>query len=65
MVSTLFLVGKAAGKAFGESEILKNPICGLMLGVISTALLQSSSTSTSITTTMVSSHCKSVFCTSN
>eukprot|EP01043_Picozoa_sp_COSAG02_P021219 COSAG02_NODE_1073_length_14776_cov_6.711930_12_plen_596_part_00 len=47
------VAGKQAGKVFGESEIFNNPVSGLMVGVLVTVLVQSSSTSTSITITMV------------
>ena len=43
------VAGKRAGEIFSDSEILGNPISGLMVGVIATVLVQSSSTSTSIT----------------
>ncbi|ELU16545.1 hypothetical protein CAPTEDRAFT_108894, partial [Capitella teleta] len=46
--------GRSAGGAF-SNPLIQNPICGLMIGVIATAFLQSSSTSTSITITMVAS----------
>jgi solute carrier family 34 (sodium-dependent phosphate cotransporter) len=49
------LGGKVAGRVFVENPFLANPICGLMIGLLSTVLLQSSSTSTSITVTMVAS----------
>ncbi|XP_046577075.1 LOW QUALITY PROTEIN: sodium-dependent phosphate transport protein 2A-like [Haliotis rubra] len=49
------LGGKAAGKVFTQSDLLLNPITGLMMGILATVLLQSSSTSTSIIITMVSS----------
>ncbi|ELU11624.1 hypothetical protein CAPTEDRAFT_125820, partial [Capitella teleta] len=44
--------GRSAGNAF-SNPIIQNPICGLMIGVVSTAFLQSSSTSSSIIITMV------------
>lgn len=47
------LGGKAAGKALTESEIVNNPVGGLMMGVMVTVLVQSSSTSTSIIVSMV------------
>ncbi|XP_072032585.1 sodium-dependent phosphate transport protein 2A-like [Amphiura filiformis] len=47
------LGGKAAGQAFAENELLANPVCGLMIGVLVTVLVQSSSTSTSIVVSMV------------
>ncbi|XP_046381135.2 sodium-dependent phosphate transport protein 2A-like [Haliotis rufescens] len=49
------LGGKAAGEVFSQSDLLLNPITGLMMGILATVLLQSSSTSTSIIITMVSS----------
>ncbi|OQV18833.1 Arf-GAP with GTPase, ANK repeat and PH domain-containing protein 3 [Hypsibius exemplaris] len=49
------LGGRAAGKVFVENPFLSNPICGLMIGLLSTVMVQSSSTSTSITVTMVAS----------
>ena len=52
------LGGRTAGAAFTNSELLQNPVCGLMIGVGVTVLLQSSSTSTSIITTMVASGSK-------
>ncbi|KAK3595935.1 hypothetical protein CHS0354_032443 [Potamilus streckersoni] len=47
------LGGKTAGKAFQESNILSNPVAGLMIGVLATVLLQSSSTTTTIIVSMV------------
>lgn len=47
------LGGKKAGQVFQDSELLQNPIVGLMIGVLATVLVQSSSTSTSIVVTMV------------
>ncbi|XP_014663344.1 PREDICTED: sodium-dependent phosphate transport protein 2A-like [Priapulus caudatus] len=47
--------GKATGEIFNDSEILSNPVTGLMIGVLATVMLQSSSTSTSIVVTMVAS----------
>jgi sodium-dependent phosphate cotransporter len=38
---------------FSQSELLQNPIVGLMLGILVTVLLQSSSTTTSIIVGMV------------
>jgi solute carrier family 34 (sodium-dependent phosphate cotransporter) len=49
------VAGKRAGEVFRNSKILGNPVSGLMVGVIATVLVQSSSTSTSITIAMVSS----------
>ena len=47
-----------SGQAFSDSELLRNPIAGLMIGILATVLVQSSSTSTSITVTMVASGSK-------
>uniref|UniRef100_T1JLV9 Sodium-dependent phosphate transport protein 2B n=1 Tax=Strigamia maritima TaxID=126957 RepID=T1JLV9_STRMM len=47
--------GKTAGEVFKNNEHLKNPVVGLMIGVLATVLVQSSSTSTSIVVTMVAS----------
>ena len=52
------LGGRAAGRVISKSELLQNPIVGLMIGVLVTVLVQSSSTSTSIVVTMVGSDCK-------
>ena len=49
------LGGKAAGRFISNSELLQNPVVGLMIGVLVTVLVQSSSTSTSIVVTMVGS----------
>ncbi|CAG0901236.1 unnamed protein product [Darwinula stevensoni] len=45
--------GKAAGDLFKDVEVLRNPIVGVMLGILVTVLVQSSSTSTSIVVSMV------------
>lgn len=50
------LGSKTAGEFFRNSEHLKNPVVGLMLGILATVLMQSSSTSTSIVVTMVASN---------
>lgn len=42
------LGGKNIGSLFSNSELLKNPVVGVMIGVLVTVLVQSSSTSTSI-----------------
>ncbi|CAH1773675.1 unnamed protein product [Owenia fusiformis] len=47
--------GKASGEAFTNSDVIQNPIAGLMIGIIATVMVQSSSTSTSIVVTMVAS----------
>ncbi|OQV17583.1 Sodium-dependent phosphate transport protein 2B [Hypsibius exemplaris] len=49
------LGGRAAGRTFQESELLSNPVVGLMIGVLVTVVVQSSSTSSSIVIAMVSS----------
>ncbi|GAB1609257.1 sodium-dependent phosphate transport protein 2B-like [Argonauta hians] len=46
------LGGRAAGQIFRDSEVLKNPVAALMIGVLATVLVQSSSTSTSIVIAM-------------
>jgi sodium-dependent phosphate cotransporter len=43
---------------FQSSELLSNPIVGLMIGVLFTVLVQSSSTCTSVIVSMVSSGSK-------
>ncbi|XP_071824883.1 sodium-dependent phosphate transport protein 2A-like isoform X2 [Apostichopus japonicus] len=48
------LGGREAGQVLSENELLNNPICGLMLGILVTVLVQSSSTSTSIVVSIVS-----------
>lgn len=45
--------GKTAGEVFRKNEILRNPVAGVMIGVLATVLVQSSSTSTSIVVGMV------------
>ncbi|XP_077990591.1 sodium-dependent phosphate transport protein 2B-like [Glandiceps talaboti] len=45
--------GSAAGAALSDSSILRNPVSGLMVGMLVTVLLQSSSATTSIIVTMV------------
>ncbi|XP_070533453.1 sodium-dependent phosphate transport protein 2B-like [Ptychodera flava] len=52
--------GSTAGKAVFESEIMNNPVSGLMVGVIVTVLVQSSSTSTSLIVAMVAADLISV-----
>lgn len=49
------LSGRHGGKIFGNTELLQNPVVGVMLGVLSTVLVQSSSTTTSIIVGMVAS----------
>src|ERR1700733_13568195 len=50
--------GRAAGRIISDSDLLRNPVVGLVIGVLVTVLVQSSSTSTSIVVTMVGSHRK-------
>lgn len=50
--------GSTAGEIFRQSSILQNPIVGLMIGILTTVLVQSSSTSTSIIVGMVAAGCK-------
>ncbi|XP_052766305.1 sodium-dependent phosphate transport protein 2B-like [Mya arenaria] len=45
--------GRAAGEIFKQSELLSNPVTGLMIGILATVLFQSSSTTTSIVVSMV------------
>lgn len=47
--------GIQAGKALNNHELLQNPVAALMIGVLVTVLVQSSSTSTSITVALVGS----------
>uniref|UniRef100_A0A669E588 Sodium-dependent phosphate transport protein 2B n=1 Tax=Oreochromis niloticus TaxID=8128 RepID=A0A669E588_ORENI len=47
--------GRAAGDIFKNSEVLTNPVAGLVIGVLVTVLVQSSSTSSSIVVSMVAS----------
>jgi len=48
------LGGKNIGALFSNSDLLTNPVVGLMIGVLVTVLVQSSSTSTSIIVGLVS-----------
>jgi len=48
------LGGKNLGALFSNSELLQNPVVGVMIGVLVTVLVQSSSTSTSIIVGLVS-----------
>lgn len=43
------LGGREAGSALGKSDLFNNPVAGVMMGVLATVLVQSSSTTTSIT----------------
>jgi hypothetical protein len=44
-----------------DSPLLKNPIVGLVMGILVTVLVQSSSTSTSLIVSMVTADCKSSY----
>ncbi|KAL1433374.1 hypothetical protein MTO96_012669 [Rhipicephalus appendiculatus] len=48
--------GRAAGRVFTNSSVLSNPVVALMIGVLVTVMVQSSSSSTSITVSMVGSN---------
>ena len=50
--------GKYASEAFRSNVVLTNPLAGLMIGLLSTVIIQSSSTSTSIVVSMVASGSK-------
>ncbi|KAK3860223.1 hypothetical protein Pcinc_033714 [Petrolisthes cinctipes] len=45
--------GRTASAVFRQSQVLSNPVVGLMIGVVVTSLVQSSSTSSSIIVSMV------------
>ena len=47
------LGGKTAGEVFSRDRILRNPVAGLMIGILARVLVQSSSTTTSIVVSMV------------
>ncbi|XP_015794964.1 sodium-dependent phosphate transport protein 2B [Tetranychus urticae] len=47
------LGGRAAGSVFHNNKLLRNPIVGLIIGILFTVLVQSSSASTSIAVTLV------------
>jgi solute carrier family 34 (sodium-dependent phosphate cotransporter) len=49
------IAGKYANKALQSQSIISNPMAGLMVGIGATAVVQSSSTSTSILISMVAS----------
>jgi len=46
--------GRTTGEIFQKSDLLQNPVVGVMIGIVTTVLVQSSSTSTSIVVSMVS-----------
>ncbi|XP_064468880.1 sodium-dependent phosphate transport protein 2C-like [Ornithodoros turicata] len=47
--------GRPAGNAVVHSEVIKNPVVGVLMGLLLTVLVQSSSSSTSIAVTLVGS----------
>ncbi len=55
LLATAFrlLAGRSTGDIFSQSELLRNPVVRVMLGVLATVLVQSSSTTTSIIVGMV------------
>lgn len=55
-LSTSFRIlgGKNLSSLFSDSELLSNPIIGVMIGILLTVLVQSSATSTSIIVSLVS-----------
>ena len=56
LIATFLSKGEFLGS---DSEILSNPIVGLMIGILGTVLVQSSSTFTSIIISMVGGGSKS------
>ena len=54
------LGGKEAGEIFKDSQLLANPVCGLMIGILATVMVQSSSTSTSIVVSIVAAGSESI-----
>ena len=55
--SFLIIQGKKVTEFF-QSELVQNPLAGLMIGIVVTVVVQSSSTSTSIIVSMVSAESK-------
>lgn len=51
-------LGEANAKIFKENEVLSNPVAGLMIGILATALIQSSSTTISIVIALAGSKSK-------
>ena len=56
------LSGRSTGRVFAQTEILQNPVVGVMLGVLATVAVQSSSTTTSIIVGMVAADILTVQC---
>lgn len=48
--------GRTTGQIFQQSDLLQNPVVGVMIGILTTVLVQSSSTSSSIIVSMVSAN---------
>ena len=59
--SSLIIVLMIPGEIFQQSDLLQNPVVGVMIGILTTVLVQSSSTSSSIIVSMVSANCKLFF----
>jgi sodium-dependent phosphate cotransporter len=57
----LRIVSLIPGEIFQQSDLLQNPVVGVMIGILTTVLVQSSSTSSSIIVSMVSANCKLPF----
>ena len=55
-VQLIEIQGKSVTEFF-QSDLVKNPLAGLMIGLVVTVVVQSSSTSTSIIVSMVSANC--------
>lgn len=49
------LIGGKNASTFLNSQLITNPVVGVMIGILVTVLVQSSSTSTSIVVTMIAS----------
>jgi sodium-dependent phosphate cotransporter len=56
------LKGKYASELFRKSDLITNPLAGLMIGVLVTVFVQSSSTSTSIVVSMVAAESNLLKC---
>lgn len=54
-------LGEANAKIFKENEVLSNPVAGLMIGILATALIQSSSTTVSIVIALAGSKSKYIW----
>lgn len=50
--------GRTTGNIFRQSDFFDNPIVCVMVGILTTVLVQSSSTSTSIIVSMVAAGCE-------